>query len=223
MSKQGRVKLAPLLCDDSNEVIQAMQDMPWLRPLVWMDYRLALLLTVIIPLVLLIWAFVKKAETMQRLLLIYWRVASLLAITVYLMIAALPISFIASLMSRVLIPISLWFWVDLNEEIAEQPSSPLKLSFTSWRWAVTIYSILGAVTQIPLLRCATLSMPQMLDTPYCQIWLEAPWAFREMFHGGSKPYFLGFLGIVALIVYVLYLGYFVLFRLGKQGRSATGY
>jgi len=45
----------------------------------------------------------------------------LLAITIYLLIAALPVGFISGLMARILIPISLWFWVDLNEEIEDQP------------------------------------------------------------------------------------------------------
>jgi len=62
-----------------------------------------------------------KAEAIQRLLTIYWRVSSLLAITIYLLIAALPVGFISGLMARILIPISLWFWVDLNEEIEDQP------------------------------------------------------------------------------------------------------
>ena len=33
------------------------------------------------------------------------------------MIGGFGISFISSLMARILIPISLWFWVDLNDEI----------------------------------------------------------------------------------------------------------
>jgi len=37
-----------------------------------------------------------KAEAIQRLLTIYWRVSSLLAITIYLLIAALPVGFIAN-------------------------------------------------------------------------------------------------------------------------------
>ena len=48
----------------------------WYRPLVWMDYRLAVLFTVLIPLILLLWAFIQKAQAMQRLLVIYWRVSS---------------------------------------------------------------------------------------------------------------------------------------------------
>jgi hypothetical protein len=44
--------------------------------------------------------------------------------------------------------------------------------------------------------------------------------FKQYFHAGSKPEFLGFLGMTGLFFYVLYLSYFVLIRLGKQGRSA---
>ena len=194
----------------------------WLPSLVWTDYRLALLVTVLLPLLLLLWSFIAKADAMQSLLVIYWRVSSLLAITVYLLIGALPVGFIAGWLARVLIPISLWFWADLNEEIAEQRPSRLKLVFTAWRWAVSIYCALGALAQIPVLRCALLSTDALLEEPFCRLWLNPPWAFRETFHATTKPFFLSFLALVALGIYVLYLGYFVVIRLGRQGRSATG-
>jgi hypothetical protein len=189
-----------------------------LQSLVWMDYRLAVLFTVILPLVLLIWAFVQKMDAMQHLLIIYWRVASLLMITVYLLIGNLPISMMASLLARVLIPVGLWFWVDLNEEIDDFPATPLKLTFTSWRWAVSVYCTLGAIATIPLLQCSL--SREAFAAPFCQVWRQPPLLYKEYFHAGSAPGFLGFLGIVGLIAYVLYFGYFVLVRLGKQGRSA---
>ncbi|KAM3091729.1 DUF3177 family protein [Phormidesmis sp. 146-35] len=198
-----------------------MSDAPdWISPLVWTDYRLAVLFTVIVPLILLIWAFTKQSDAMQRLLIIYWRVASLLAITVYLLIGALPIGFISGWLARILIPIALWYWADLNEEIREQPSNPLKLALTSWRWGVSVYCALGAITQLPFLRCATLPNTQLQNDASCRLWLEPPWAFREFFHSSTQPWFLGFLGIAGLIVYTLYLGYFVFFRVGKRKRSA---
>ena len=190
-----------------------------LRSLVWMDYRLAVLFTVVLPLVLLLWAVLAKAEAMQRLLVIYWRVASLLAITVYLMIGSLPVSFVASILARVLIPVSLWFWVDLNEEIQDQRRSPLKLAFSAWRWAVSVYCVLGAIASVPFLQCAL--SKETFATVFCQVWLDPSFGYKAFFHAGSKPQFLGFLGIAGLIVYVIYLGYFVLVRLGKQGRSAV--
>ncbi|MHC5934667.1 DUF3177 family protein [Nostoc sp.] len=191
----------------------------WFRPYVWIDYRLAVLFLVIIPLILLIWAFVQKAESIQRLLSIYWRISSLVAITIYLMIAQYPVSFISGLMAQILIPISLWFWVDLNDEIEYQTSGSLKFIFTSWRWATTVYCILGTLAFIPFLGCAFSG--NVLKTPYCSVWFEAPLLFKEYFHANSKAEFLGFLGITSLVIYVVYLSYFVLIKLGKQGRSAT--
>lgn len=190
----------------------------WFEPLVWADYRIAVLFTVIIPLVLLIWAFVQKAESLQRLLIIYWRVASLLLITVYLMIASLPIAFISAFLVRLLIPISLWFWIDINDDIDDQPQSPLKLAVTSWRWAMTVYNILSALALIPFLPCAF--SQGSINTPYCTVWLKAPWLYKQYFHPNYAPAFLGFLGFVGLAIYVFYLCYFVLVRLGKEGRSA---
>lgn len=190
-----------------------------LRSLVWMDYRLAVLFTVVCPLILLIWAAVKRSDAIQHLLVIYWRVSSLLAITVYLMIGGLPLSFISALAARVLIPVGLWFWVDLNEEIDDQRRTPLKLAFTSWRWATTVYLSLGAIAQLFTLPCA-LSTDAFNGTS-CQVWLEPPLLLREYIHSGYTRGFLGFWGVVGLVIYVIYLGYFVFIRLNRQGRSAV--
>ena len=189
---------------------------------VWMDYRLAVLFMVVLPLFLLIWAFVKKSEAIQRLLIIYWRVASLFAITVYLMIAAVPIGFLTLLMSGFLITVTLWFWVDLNEEIRELRNSPLKASFTSWRWAATIYNLIGIISQIPFVVCGFKSRNELLSDPFCNVWLDPPWLFKQIFHPDWPQEFLGFLGFSGLIIYTIFLCYFVLVKLQRQGRSATG-
>ncbi len=199
-----------------------MSSEAWLKPFVWLDYRLAVLFTVVIPLILLIWTLIEKADSIQRLLIIYWRVASLLAITLYLGIASLPISFVTGFIARILIPIGLWFWVDINEEIDDRPPSPLKWAITAWRWAVTVYCGLGLLLQLPILSCSILSQENLLENPACRTWLQAPWRFKELFQPNTSPAFLGFLGIVGLTAYVLYLSYFVLVRLGRQGRSAMG-
>lgn len=195
-----------------------MENEVWFRSLVWMDYRLAVLFAVIVPLILIIWAFIRKAEAIERLLIIYWRVASLLMITLYLAIPDWSINFISSALARILIPISLWFWVDINEEIKDRPDSSLKWVFTSWRWAITFYSSLGAICSIPFISCAF--SKEAMATRYCQVWLEVPQLYKDLVHPNSTPEFLGFLGMVGLIVYGLYLAYFIFVRLAKQGRSA---
>ncbi len=198
-------------------------NIPLLESFVWMDYRLAVLFTVIAPLILLFWAFLQKIDAIQRLLVIYWRVSSLLLITLYLMIAAFPISFLTSILARILIPISLWFWVDLNEELEDLQPSLLKLSFTSWRWAVSVYNGLGALLFIPFLRCAFLDTNGLISDQTCRIWLDTPWMYKEMFHPNLTPQFLGFFGLSGLVVYLICFGYFVVVKLGRQGRSATGH
>jgi hypothetical protein len=195
-----------------------MFDVSLLRPLIWADYRLAVLFTVLLPLLLLVWATIARASIIQQLLIIYWKVSSLLAITLYLMIAQAPLSFVSALMARILIPLGLWFWADLNEEIREQPSGPLKLAFTSWRWGVTFYSVAGAVLQVPFLRCAFSKLA--FNEASCQVWLEAPKLYRAYLHAGYTKQFLGFWGFLGLGIYLLTLGYFVFFRLGRQRRSA---
>lgn len=200
---------------------KSMQAEPWFKSLVWTDYRVAILFAVIIPLILLVWAFTEKSDAIQRLLVIYWRVASLMAITVYLMIAELPLSFVAGPLACLLVAICLWFWVDLNEEIDDLSPSALKLSFTSWRWGMTVYSVLGCLFQLSFLRCAVDS--QLLASRFCQVWLDPPLLYKQYFHANTNPQFLGFLGIVGLLVYVISLSYFVFVRLSRQGRSATGH
>lgn len=188
------------------------------RQLAWMDYRLAVIFTVIAPIVLLIWSFVAKVESMQRLLGIYWKVASLLMVTVYLLIPSWSIGYLTGLLSRILIPISLWFWIDLNEEIRDQPANKLKLAFTSWRWAMTAYCTVGALVNLPFVGCAFSAATR--QGAYCQVWLEAPLRYQQIFHGNSSAGFLGFLGVVGLIVYGVYLFSFAVFRLSRQGRIA---
>lgn len=196
-------------------------DLSWLRSLVWMDYRLAIVFAVIIPFILLIWAVFKQSDVITRLMIIYWRVASLLAITVYLLVGVLPIGFASAFAARILIPLSLWFWVDLNEEIDDIPAHrPLKLVLTAWRWAMTIYMGLGAIAQVFFLRCAFLDRTKLLADTRCNVWLDAPWQYKQIFHPNWTEGFVGFIGLTAFLIYVLYFSYFVLIRLGKQGRSA---
>lgn len=189
-----------------------------LRSLVWLDYRLAVLFTVLLPLILLGWVTVKRRESMQRLLIIYWRVSSLLAITVYLMIGDLPIAFLTSILARVLIPVCLWFWNDINEEIDDQAPSTLKLTFKAWRWAVSVYCSLGVLASLPFIQCAF--SRAVYETPFCQVWREAPLIYKDILHPNYTPGFLAFFGIVGLIIYTLYLAYFVVVRLGREGRTA---
>lgn len=189
----------------------------WFRPFVWLDYRLATIFTVFLPLILFIWALIRRQRTFTHLLIIYWRVASLLLISVYLLVPGWPLGFATSLIARILIAISLWFWADLNEEIFDLPPRPLKLIFTAWRWGITLYCLLSAAASLPTLSCTTHANP---GASFCRIWLEPVWIYKQWFHPNTDPGFLGFVGAMALCVYGLYFIYFLVMRLGRQGRSA---
>lgn len=192
----------------------------WFVPLIWLDYRLAVLFTVLVPLVLLAWAFAVKAEALQYLLTIYWKVASLLAITVYLMIASIPVGFVSALAARFLIPASLWYWLDLNEEIEEQSQRQLAFVFKTWRWIITLYSGIGLIAQIGTIPCSLQASDALVKVEWCRAWLEPTWLYREYFHGNTNPSFLGFFGIVGLAIYVICFIYFALTKLPRNGRLA---
>ena len=55
------------------------------RSLVWLDVRLGVLFAVGVPVVLLVWATLRREQAMLRLLGLYWKVASLLMIALLLL------------------------------------------------------------------------------------------------------------------------------------------
>ncbi|KAK9865246.1 hypothetical protein WJX84_001769, partial [Apatococcus fuscideae] len=111
----------------------------WLRSLVWNDFRLALIFFVTVPLVLWIWSLRAeqgKEDAIKRIMFGYWQAASLLMWTVYLQIGAQPLGFLTALAVQVVVPASLWWWKDLNKEVA-QGSSRLRSVFVPWRLMTT--------------------------------------------------------------------------------------
>ena len=99
------------------------------RALVWLTYRLAATFAVGVPLVLLMWSAWRREPMVLRLLGIYWKVASLMAISLLLLMDQRPLGYATAAVAPVLMVISLWFWVDINEELADQPSwRPLPLA-----------------------------------------------------------------------------------------------
>ena len=198
------------------------------RTLVWLDYRLAALFAVGLPLVLLIWASVRQERALQRLLGIYWKVASLLLIAVLLLTDNRPLGYVVAVLAQLLVVVSLWFWVDLNEELADLPPwRPLPFVVRSWRWGLSVFGLLGAGLSALALSC--LGGP--LSRPLCRAWLEAPddvhggfaRVFGFLFGGTWTGAIAAFVGYVALVAYVVGLLQWLLVRLPRQGRVAGGF
>ena len=194
------------------------------RALVWLTYRLAATFSVGVPLVLLIWSAWRREPLVLRLLGIYWKVASLMAISLLLLMDQRPLGYAMAVVAPVLMVISLWFWVDINEELADQPSwRPLPLAVKVWRWAFSGFGLLSLGMSVTGLGCM-----QQLGSQACLTWLEAPQGihglaatvFNFLFGGLWTEAVAAFVGYVALVAYLAGLLQWLLVRLPRYGRVA---
>lgn len=206
---------------------QAVPDLLY-RTLVWLDFRLAVVFTLGLPLVLLVWAACRREGALLRLMGIYWKVASLLAIAVLLFVDARPLAYPLMILAKLLMVASLWFWVDLNEELADLPPwRALPLAVRSWRWALTAFGLLGVGLGLSALGCGL----GVARSAFCQTWLEAPRrlhglateVFAFVFGADLTPTLTAFFGYLALVAYVVGLLQWILVRLPRQGRVAGGF
>ena len=79
-----------------------------------------------------------------RLLGLYWKVASLMGISVLLLVDERPLGYLTAVVAPVLMVVSVWFWVDLNEELADQPAwKALPLTVRLWRWALSGFAVIS--------------------------------------------------------------------------------
>ncbi len=194
------------------------------RILVWLAYRLAATFAVGLPLVLLIWASLRKEGSMVRLLSIYWKIASLLAISMLLLTDKRPIGYLTSFIAPFLMVASVWFWVDLNEELADLPQwRALPLTIRLWRWALSGFGLLTASLTFLSLPCLEITTGEI-----CNAWLEVPIGFHQItkrvlsFVLGANwtEGLAAFIGYIALIAYLVGILQWLLIRLPKQGRIA---
>ena len=119
------------------------------RSLVWLDVRLGVLFAVALPLLLLVWAQLRQEGAVLRLLGLYWKVASLMVIALLLLTDRRPMGYALLVVAPLLIVAGLWFWVDLNEELADLPPwRPLPLTVRIWRWSLTLHSLLEGVANV---------------------------------------------------------------------------
>ena len=192
--------------------------------MVWLLYRLGATVALGLPLVLLVWSTWRREPVVQRLMGLYWKVASLMAISLLLLTDERPIGFVTVMVAPVLMAVSVWFWVDLNEELADQPLwRPLPLTVRLWRWAFSGFALLSVGMSVTSLGC--------LEAPglgTCAAWLEAPQRMHQVvqlvfdfvFGGDWTRTVAGFLGYAALVVYLAGALQWLLVRLPRYGRVA---
>ena len=194
------------------------------RAMVWLTYRLGATVALGLPLVLLIWSTWRRDPVVQRLMGLYWKVASLMGISLLLLTDERPIGYITALVAPVLMAVSIWFWVDLNEELADQPLwRPLPLTVRLWRWAFSGFALLSVVMSVTALGCVEAPALQA-----CAPWLEAPQRMHQgvelvfdfVFGGEWTRTVAAFLGYTALVAYLAGALQWMLVRLPRYGRVA---
>jgi hypothetical protein len=167
---------------------------------VQLDFLLAVILTVIIPLILLFSSL--SHQGLVGRILAYWRISALLAITVYLLMAEISLGLITGVMARILIPPVLWLGDGLMQSThLHRNSTVVYKAFSAWRIALTLYCIAGVIFTFPLLACGLTGQV----TTKCAFWYVPPQKFGALFHEPESLQTFGEVAQFALIIYAFYL------------------
>ena len=197
---------------------------PQFQILVWLSYRLAATFAFGLPLILLIWAKISKLRSIDRLLSIYWKVSSLYAINLLFLSGENQLGQLISFVSPILMVGSVWFWVDLNEEIDEIfIYKPISLTTKIWRWSISFWGILNTGLHIYSWRCL-----YSINGNYCDTWREIPYnsfittkiIIKFILGGNWTTAFATFFAYLALILYLIGLLQWVVMQFPKNGRFA---
>lgn len=176
------------------------------RTLVYLDFVLAVLLTVLAPLVLLIvnWPVTR----IKKRLIGYWRVSALLMITVYLLMGQAPLGFVTGVLARLLIALRLVLPLEPSH-----PDTPRYQVFNLWRSITIGYCVVGVVWTLPLLACVGTQFG------WCRLWFEPVGQFKQVFHPGVSTQLLGIVGYGALVLY----GVGLVVQVARAYRAGTLY
>jgi len=201
---------------------------PFIRSLVWTDFRVAVALFVVAPFALLAASVVarvprepddrsKSSETVLRLMTSYWQASSLLLLTVALNIQEANFGVFCGLAAQAMIVVSLWWWSDLNGEL---DAAPLSRAFRAWRLPTSVAAAGGVVVQLPFQGCV--GVPSLAGDAFCAPWLEPP-KFAAGLVGRDASPALGFVANVGCLLYFAVLSYYatvLLPTVGRSGRAA---
>lgn len=190
----------------------------WTRVLVWADFRVAVALFVISPLVLFFWSFARGGtdDAVKRVLIGYWEASSLLMLTVFLNIAEVPYAAFTGLFVQGMIPIALTWWTDLLSEI-DQDESMLARMFRWWKYPAVAAAVAGVAIQVPFQGCNFVQ--SVSSNPMCAAWVEPPHAFHNLLISGIPPDTLQAIAVAGCAIYFGYLTYLASFVVPKVGRS----
>ncbi len=120
--------------------------------------------------------------------------------------------------------VSVWFWLDLNEEIDEMPVyKPIVLTTRIWRWTLSFWSMLTFALHLLSWRCLN-----SIYENYCDIWREIPiqsfmttkTIIKFVLDGNWSTGFASFFAYLSLILYLIGIIQWLVIQLPKNGRFA---
>ena len=120
--------------------------------------------------------------------------------------------------------ISVWFWVDLNEEIDEMPrQKPIVLTTGIWRWTLSFWAVLTFLLHLFSWRCLN-----SINETYCNTWREIPvhsfmttkTIIKFVLDGNWNIGYASFFAYLALIFYLIGIIQWLIIQLPKNGRYA---
>ena len=202
---------------------------PWVRAIVWTDFRLAVTLFVAVPFALLGWSVYScrppaqtrspTAEATLRCMTSYWQASSLLLITVAFNVEGMQLGVPTGLIAQAMILVSLWWWADLNDELRLAEPSVLRSTFLTWRALASVAAAGGVLVQAPFQSC--LAVSELAADASCAAWLEPP-QFAANLIGLSPSAELGLLANGFCGLYFCVLAYYAAVLLpvvGRRGRA----
>ncbi len=197
---------------------------PQFQTLVWLSYRIAATFAFGLPLFLFIWAKISNVSSIDRLLSIYWKVSSLYAINLLFLSGDSQLGLFISFIAPILMVGSIWFWVDINQEIDEMfVFKPISLTTRIWRWTISFWSILNTGLHIISWRCLN-----SISSNYCDTWREIPYnsfittkiIIKFILGGDWTSTFATFIAYLTLILYLIGLIQWLIMQFPKNGRFA---
>ena len=197
---------------------------PQFQILVWLSYRIAATFAFGLPLFLLIWAKLSNLSSIDRLLSIYWKISSLYAINLLFLSVDSQLGLLISFIAPIIMVGSIWFWVDLNQEIEEMfVFKPISLTTRIWRWTISFWSILNTTLHIISWRCLN-----SISNTYCDTWREIPYnsfittklIIKIILGGNWTTAFASFFAYLALTLYLIGLVQWLIIQFPKNGRFA---
>ena len=197
---------------------------PQFQILVLLSYRIAATFAFGLPLFLLIWAKISNVSAIDRLLSIYWKISILYVINLLFLSSESQLGQLISFFSPILMVTSIWFWVDLNEEIKGMSlSKAISLTTRIWRWTLSFWCILNSSLNLYSWKCLN-----SINENYCDSWREIPFnsflttksIIKFVLDGNWGTGFATFFAYLSLILYLIGLLQWLIIQLPKNGRFA---